>query len=179
MNLLPRPRSIRPGSGTLRIERASAEVRIDAAAPGIRPQGYRLHVGPERAVIEAKDAAGAFYGRATLAQLVRLHAATGTLHVVTIEDDPDFPERGVMLDVSRDKVPTMETLYRLVDELASWKINRLQLYMEHTFAYRAHPAVWANASPFTGDEIEALDRYCRDRFIELVPNQNSFGIAPI
>jgi hypothetical protein len=150
-------------------------VRIDAQAPGIRPQGYRLRVGPERAVIEAKDPAGAFYGRATLAQLVRLHAATGALPAVTIEDDPDFTERGVMLDVSRDKVPRMETLYRLVDELASWKINRLQLYMEHTFAYRAHPDVWANASPFTGDEIEALDRYCRDRFIELVPNQNSFG----
>jgi hypothetical protein len=27
----------------------------------------------------------------------------------------------------------------------------------------------------TGDEILALDQYCRERFIELVPNQNSFG----
>jgi hypothetical protein len=80
-----------------------------------------------------------------------------------------------MLDISRDKVPTMATLFSLVDRLAEMKINQLQLYTEHTFAYRNHPAVWANASPMTGDEILQLDQYCRERFIELVPNQNSFG----
>jgi hypothetical protein len=48
-------------------------------------------------------------------------------------------------------------------------------YTEHTFAYRRHPNVWAKASPFTGEEILELDAYCRERFIELVPNQNSFG----
>ncbi|HEX4825808.1 MAG TPA: family 20 glycosylhydrolase [Candidatus Polarisedimenticolaceae bacterium] len=169
MNLLPKPRSIRPGAGTLASDLARPEVRL--GAPGLGPQAYRLAVTPEKAVIEAGDAAGAFYARTTLSQLAR----GGSVPAVTIEDSPDFLERGVMLDVSRDKVPTMATLYRLVDELASWKINRLQLYMEHTFAYRAHRDVWANASPFTGDEIEALDAYCRERFIELVPNQNSFG----
>ena len=38
-----------------------------------------------------------------------------------------------------------------------------------------HPEVWAKASPFTGEEILELDAYCRERHIELVPNQNSFG----
>jgi len=80
-----------------------------------------------------------------------------------------------MLDVSRDKVPTMDTVLALVDLLASWKINQLQLYTEHTFAYCNHPEAWANASPFTGHEILELDAYCRERHIELVPNQNSFG----
>lgn len=80
-----------------------------------------------------------------------------------------------MLDVSRDKVPTMATLRRLIDELSSLKINRLQLYFEHTFAYPEHRVVWQDASPISGDEIESLDAYCRERFIELVPNQNSFG----
>ena len=92
-----------------------------------------------------------------------------------IEDWPDFPNRGVMLDISRDKVPTMATLFALVDLLASMKFNQLQLYTEHTFAYRQHPQVWADASPMTGEEILELDAYCRERFIQLVPNQNSFG----
>ncbi len=35
--------------------------------------------------------------------------------------------------------------------------------------------MWAGAGPFTADDIRALDAYCRDRFIELAPNQNSFG----
>ena len=80
-----------------------------------------------------------------------------------------------MLDISRDKVPTMETLYHLVDLMAEWKINQFQLYTEHTFAYLAHPVVWEKADPMTGEQIMALDEYCRERFIELVPNQNSFG----
>ncbi len=180
--LLPKPRRLRrePGSlslnadGTLPVA-AGPEVRLDAASPGIPVEGYRLVVAPSGVGIEARDAAGVFYARATLRQLLRVHAADGALPSLTIEDAPDFAERGVMLDVSRDKVPTMETLYRLVDELASWKVNRLQLYVEHTFAYRAHPDVWADASPLTGDELEALGAYGRERFVELVPNQNSFG----
>jgi hypothetical protein len=80
-----------------------------------------------------------------------------------------------MLDISRDKVPTMKTLFDLVEMLASWKINQLQLYTEHTFAYRNHREVWEHASPMTEQEILELDAFCRERFVELVPNQNSFG----
>jgi hypothetical protein len=69
----------------------------------------------------------------------------------------------------------MQTLYALVDLLASWKVNQLQLYVEHAFAYRGHEVVWRKASPLTGEEVLALDAYCRERYVELVPNQNSFG----
>jgi hypothetical protein len=92
-----------------------------------------------------------------------------------ILDWPDFPVRGVMLDASRNKVPSMQTLYSLVDLLSGMKINHLQLYTEHTFAYSAHRDVWAEASPMTAEEVLLLDSYCRERLIELTPNQNSFG----
>ncbi len=138
------------------------------------PEGYRLRIIPEGITIQGRDAAGVFYGVCTLIQLVQ-QAAGGVLPCLDIADWPDFPARGVMLDVSRDKVPTMETLFALVDRLASWKLNQVQLYTEHTFAYRQHPDVWQDASPLTGAEILALDAYCRERFVELVPNQNSFG----
>ena len=80
-----------------------------------------------------------------------------------------------MLDISRDKVPTMATLKALVDELARWKINQLQLYMEHTFAYPGHEAVWQQASALTAARSPRARRVCAARHIELVPNQNSFG----
>ncbi|MBN1921149.1 MAG: family 20 glycosylhydrolase [Anaerolineae bacterium] len=147
-----------------------------AVLPGAIPQseGYRLHISATGISIQAHDAAGAFYAICTLKQLLEQteHAA---LPCVEIQDWPDFPARGVMLDISRDKVPTMATLFTLVDRLASWKVNQLQLYTEHTFAYHNHPVVWAEASPMTGEEVLTLDAYCRERFIELVPNQNSFG----
>jgi hypothetical protein len=92
-----------------------------------------------------------------------------------IIDGPDFPVRGVMLDISRDKVPSLDTLFSLIDLLSELKVNQIQFYTEHAFAYPQHRDVWAGASPITGEEILRLDGYCRDRFIDLVPNQNSFG----
>ncbi len=138
------------------------------------PQSYRLRITPDGVHAEAQDRAGLFYAAVTFSQLVRL-ACGGPIPVCEIKDAPDFPVRGVMLDISRDKVPTLATLFQLVDRLASLKINQLQLYTEHTFAYRAHEEVWRNASPVTAEEIRALDTFCRERCVELVPNQNSFG----
>ncbi|MFQ5803171.1 MAG: family 20 glycosylhydrolase [Candidatus Methylomirabilales bacterium] len=154
-------------------------IRLD---PALLPhaQSYRLAIDDAGVSLIGADEAGLFYGVSTLTQLIRLYApptakASFVLPGLRIDDWPDVLHRGVMLDVSRDKVPTMETLFDLVDLLASWKINQVQLYMEHTFAYRGHEVIWHHASPFTGVEIEALDAFCRDRHVELVPNQNSFG----
>ncbi len=80
-----------------------------------------------------------------------------------------------MLDISRNRVPTMATLRRLIDALQALHYNELQLYTEHTFAYADHATVWEKASPMTAEEIRELDTYCAARGIELVPNQNSFG----
>jgi hexosaminidase len=144
-----------------------------ALDPSLPTQGYRLSVRANGVSIVAGDRAGLFYGACTFAQLAEAHGTR--IPCLEIEDHPDLLVRGVMLDVSRDKVPTMSTLRELIDLLATWKINQFQLYTEHTFAYRAHPEVWASASPLTAEEIVELDAYCRERFVELVPNQNSFG----
>jgi hypothetical protein len=125
-------------------------------------------------MIEAADSTGVFYANQILEQL-REHCTPGSLPCCRIEDWPDFPCRAYMLDISRDRVPTMEHLFRLVDFLARLRYNQLQLYTEHTFAYQEHSEVWQNASPITVDEIRVLDVYCRERHIGLVPNQNSFG----
>ncbi len=80
-----------------------------------------------------------------------------------------------MLDVARDRVPTVEWLSALVDRLAGWKLNQLQLYTEHTFAYVGHDEVWRDASPYTPDDLRAIEAHCRSRGIELVANQNTLG----
>lgn len=136
-------------------------------------QAYLLDSASDSIVIRAIAPAGALYGVMTLVQLLRQYGKA--LPRARIEDYPDFVRRGVMLDVSRDKVPTMKTLFALVDMFAELKMNEVQLYMEHAFAFRRHPKVWAKASPLTGEEILQLDAYCRQRHIDLVPNQNCFG----
>lgn len=176
MNLLPQPRVLRLGDGVVASDPASAPVvRTDSSLPA---QGYRLTVGDAGVEIAAADAAGEFYAAATLAQLHRLRRASGAsdaLPELVIEDWPDVATRGVMLDISRDKVPTLATLKDLIDRLAGWKVNHVQLYMEHTFAYVEHGAVWQAADPLTGDDIDELDAWCRARHVELAPNQNSLG----
>ena len=168
MSLLPEPREQTLDGGTAAWSEPAVSLRADLPS-----QGYLLTIGDSEIQLDAADAAGEFYGRMTLRQLRRLHPEgppTGT-----IRDWPDLPERGVMLDVSRDKVPTMATLRALVDRLAEWKINHLELYAEHTFAYADHEVVWRDASPFTPAEIDELDAYCAARHIALVPNQNCLG----
>lgn len=168
MTLLPVPREQSLRSETVPFREPEAARTTD-----LPPQGYALTISADGVRLDAADDEGAFYGRMTLRQLARLH--DGALPVGTLRDWPDLVERGVMLDVSRDKVPTMPTLYALVDRLAEWKINHVELYAEHTFAYADHEVVWKDASPFTAAEIDALDEYCRDRHIALVPNQNCLG----
>ncbi|MDD3154715.1 MAG: family 20 glycosylhydrolase [Victivallaceae bacterium] len=149
------------------------EETIDRTSPFGR-EGYLLKLAPGKITIVAGGEAGAFYARGTLEQ-IRMQSKAAAAPAMTIEDSPEFPVRGIMLDVSRDKVPTMENLFRLIDRFAALKLNHLELYIEHTYAYQNHRRVWEHSSPFTAEEIRALDDYCAERFIELVPFQNSFG----
>ena len=136
-------------------------------------QGYRLEVEAGRPRISAADAAGAFYAEATWAQLQRLHP--GGVPDLVVVDWPALAHRGVMLDVSRDKVPTVESLELLVDRLAALKVNVVQLYLEHTFAHPGHDDVCGPASAYTADDIARLRAHCRARHVELIGQQNSLG----
>lgn len=164
---------------------------VRGAPSPVADQAYELTLSSNVATLKASGTAGLRHGIAAIAELINHERRLGNgeapishfefarfrerAGVVRIADWPDFAVRGAMLDISRDKVPTMGTLRRLVRLLARWRINQLQLYMEHTFAYRGHEAAWRRASPMTGPQIRALDRMCLEHGIELVPNQNSLG----
>ena len=152
----------------------SLTVKIDDSK-SLENQGYILHISTDKIKITAHDKQGAFYAKMTLQQIVRQCAEKKKIPCLVIYDYPDFLNRGVMLDISRDKVPKMESLKKFINTLAEWKINQFQLYTEHTFAYKNHKSVWKDYSPMTAKQIQELDSYCKKRFIDLVPNQNSFG----
>jgi N-acetyl-beta-hexosaminidase len=143
-----------------------------ANAPG-ESQGYELRIQSRVIEIFYRDEAGLRHGVATLRQLLREYGRR--LPRMIIRDFPDFEKRGVMLDISRGRVPNLNTLLHLVEHLADFKINEFQLYLEHTFAYRNYESIWKRWGPITGEEILVLDARCRQLGIDLVPNQNSFG----
>ncbi|MDA0906120.1 MAG: beta-N-acetylhexosaminidase, partial [Verrucomicrobia bacterium] len=137
--------------------------------------GFRIEVTPEEVVIHTGKPVGLFRALSKVWQMIHFAEPGDELPCLEIADYPVLKRRGFMLDISRCKVPTMEELFRLIDLLALIGYNELQLYIEHTFRFRDHEAVWKDASPLSGEEIRQLDQYCQERFIELVPNLNSFG----
>ena len=137
------------------------------------PEAYKIECSSERITIYSSTQRAGLFALHTLKQI--LNSSQDELPCFAINDCPTLKRRGFMLDVSRCKVPTMETVFELIDLLSFLRFNELQLYIEHTFAFRDHQTVWNEFSPITGSEIKEIDRYCKDRFIELVPNLNSFG----
>lgn len=164
--LVPRPREVDLSTVALAGDPAVTE----ALDPALPPQGYTLDLGPDGVRLGHADEAGRRYGRQTLDQLRRHGLVEGR-----VRDWPDLPTRGFMLDVSRDRVPSRDGLRALLRWLERVRVNHLQLYTEHTFAYRAHELVWRNASPITPDDVAWLEGECAARGVELVANQNCFG----
>lgn len=133
---------------------------------------YSLVIEKNGIKITAGSAAGAFYGIQTLKQLL---IQGSELPCLEIHDCPRLSYRGFYHDVTRGRIPKLETLKKLADELALYKINSLQLYVEHSFDFKEYKEINAGQEPLTPDEITELDRYCRERFIDLVPSLSCFG----
>jgi hexosaminidase len=151
-----------------------AHIRVQANTDLPR-EGYRLTISASGIDIEYGGNPGLYYGVSTLGQIHK--QLNGRLPALEITDWPDLPVRGVMLDISRDKIPTMETLYDAVDMLAMLRYNHLQLYVEgFSFGYPSFRDLWEETeTPVTGDEMQQLEQYAAERMIELVPNQNMLG----
>eukprot|EP00040_Diaphanoeca_grandis_P034995 m.218943 g.218943 ORF g.218943 m.218943 type:complete len:994 (+) comp33281_c0_seq2:111-3092(+) len=152
-----------------------------------RPQSYRLSIDDLGVSIVASDVQGLHYAVTTLVQIFRLFDISAEtqenadddfltgLPPIKITDYPDLSVRGFLLDVSSNKMPTLKTLFGLVDKLVLFKYNQIQLCFENAFGYSKHKVVWENTNAYQGLEILHLEEYCRRRGIALVPHQASFG----
>ncbi len=137
-------------------------------------EGYVLQITPEKITVEAATQRGAFYAAMTFLQLVKQYP--DKVPCCVIEDQPAMPLRGVLLDISRGKIPKLDTIMIIVDRMVLLKLNHLQLYIEgFSFAYPSFREYWANKTPVTPEEITRLDEYCSSRFVDLVPCQNTLG----
>lgn len=119
------------------------------------------------------EANGAFHAVSTIKQI--LFQRKIYFPHLYIEDKPAFKSRGLLIDI-RNKIPTMKTLFHIIDIMADLKLNQLQLYIQgFPFAYSFYPQGWKHLTPLTGEDIITIDEYCKERFIDFVPCQNHFG----
>ena len=161
---------------------------------------YRIIIGEDgKPQVEADDEEGAFYAQATLNQLPR------PLQAMTIEDWPDLPYRGFMLDVVRD-FRTVDEVLQIIDLMASWKLNTLHFHLADDESwcleikalpelteFGAHHALpdWdlqettalkptangkiGNVTYYTAEEYQQILRYAWERHIAVIPEFDTPG----
>ncbi len=138
---------------------------------GNEGEGYELWIEKDAVRVKGDGAAGAFYAIQTLRQILQ-HEEIPCLY---IKDCPDFPYRGFYHDVTRGKVPTLQSVKELIDQMAYYKLNSLQLYVEHTFPFEETKELIQKTGYLTKEEIHEIDAYCKENFIEFIPSLSTFG----
>ncbi|MCW5937550.1 MAG: beta-N-acetylhexosaminidase [Fimbriimonadaceae bacterium] len=106
-------------------------------------EGYRLSVTPDLIEIQAKSAAGAFYGVQSLRQMLPsdtfrsapIGKGPWKVPCVRIEDEPRFKWRGVMLDPVRHFLPK-DWILKFIDLIALHKLNTLHLHLTDDQGWR-------------------------------------------
>ena len=141
--------------------------------PGLQEQAYELTIEETGIRIAGGDGAGVLYGVESLCQM--LGQCGGSLPCCSLKDAPDMLYRGYYFDQTRGRVLKLEELKKIADRMCRYKLNQLQLYVEHTYLFRDFSEMWRDQTPLTAEEILEFDRYCRERHIELVPSLASFG----
>ena len=161
---------------------------------------YRITIGADgEPKVEFDDEDGAFYAQSTLAKLPL------PLQPLTIEDWPDMPYRGFMLDVVRD-FRTVDEVLQILDLMASWKLNTLHFHLADDESwcleikafpelteYGAHHALpdWnlqettalkptangriGNVTYYTAEEYRQILRYAWERRIAVIPEFDTPG----
>jgi len=157
-------------------------------------EGYRLTISPKGITIQATSMRGALWGAQTLLQLNQTYftkneagvTTRGFLPCGTITDKPDYPMRGMMLDVGRKFFP-MSYLYSLVNILSYYKMNTLQLHLndsgfkdqyndswdEAYAAFRMEsdvfPGLTAIDGSYSKQEMRDFIRYAETMGVEIIP----------
>ncbi len=195
MNLIPNIKSLVKTGGVCNTERINwiftgivddriirAAGRICEKSNGINvyikhgednSEGYTITASSNEIKITSNGPAGAFYALMTLKMLRNMYK----FHIpcCIINDAPDMMYRGFYQDTTRGRIPTLDTLKKLVDTMADYKMNSLQLYVEHSFDFKEYDHCKDELGYLTAEEICELDEYAKDRFIDLIPSLATFG----
>jgi hexosaminidase len=165
-------------------------LEIDSTLESLGEQGYRVEVDASHATVRAPAAAGVFYGCQTLRQLMPaavespgvVEDVDWSVPMVTVEDWPRFPWRGMMLDVARHFF-TPEEVMGLIDVAAHYKIDRFHLHLTDDQGWRIEILSWPDLTGIGGSfeigggeggyytqaEYAAIVEYAAARHVTVVP----------
>ncbi|HEV3513269.1 MAG TPA: beta-N-acetylhexosaminidase [Candidatus Sulfotelmatobacter sp.] len=161
------------------------EVHADHGREAVQKLGedesYELTVTGSGAKITAPTPLGALHGLQTFLQLVQITPTGFAVPAVTIKDQPRFPWRGMLIDVSRHFIP-IDALKRNLDGMEAVKMNVLHWHLSDDQGFRAEskkfPKLTGMGSEgkfYTQEEIRDLIAYAHDRGIRVIPEFDTPG----
>jgi len=138
-------------------------------------ESYELAVTASSAALNAPNPIGVLHGLATFLQLVQITPNGFAVPAVTIRDQPRFPWRGLLIDVSRHFIP-LDVLKRNLDGMAAVKMNVLHWHLSDDQGFRVESKVYpklqragSEGMYYTQAEIRDFIAYAHDRGIRVVP----------
>ncbi len=142
---------------------------------GVEKEAYQLKVLEQNGItIEGSDAAGVFYGIQSLMALLPFDVFKNPqtlfeIAEINVNDAPRFGYRGIMIDVARH-FHSKESVLRLIDLFAYYKLNFLQLLLSDDEGWRIEIPGLPELT-----EVGSKRGHVGDGFDFLQPN---FGIGP-
>lgn len=153
---------------------AAIFLRIDPNALEATHEAYSICVRDFGVDVVGSDPHGLFYGCATLVNLFQLAmdrsddpAAPVSIPTLSITDWPTIRRRALYLDVSSRRVPTVETLKRVIAFMARHlKMNQLHLNITENFDRLKEIS---KEGMFRHEDVLELDQWCKQHFVDLIP----------
>lgn len=96
---------------------------------------YQLHLNADNGELTGFDEVGIFYGLQSLLALIDIHDDDYMIPTVGIYDAPRFDHRGMHLDIARN-FHSKATILRLLDQMASYKLNKFHLHLSDDEGWR-------------------------------------------
>jgi len=138
-------------------------------------ESYHLEIDEKKARLSAPTVVGALRGMETLLQLLQSDRDGYYLPGISIQDQPRFPWRGLLIDVGRHFEP-IEVLKRNLDAMAAVKLNVLHWHLTEDQGFRVEskkfPKLHSMGSDglyYTQDQVRELVAYARERGIRVMP----------
>ena len=169
---IPYHDEVTSGSATLTVKTAGAGDPLDQLGEN---ESYHLEVTATHALLTAPNPLGVMHGLQTFLQLVTITPEGFSAPSVTIDDEPRFPWRGLMIDVARHFQP-LNVIERNLDGMEAVKMNVFHWHLSENQGFRAesktYPLLTGKGSDgdyYTQAQMREVVQYARARGIRVVP----------
>lgn len=165
------------------------------------PEYYRITLTPDKAIVEGASDKGIVIGTRALQRIMEGNAGQ-YVRCAVIEDWPDYPYRGLMIDIARN-FQSPETMRHIADLMADYRLNTLHFHLTDDEGWRLEipglpelteigarrgytsdsrgylPDIFAGTGRAEDNLPTANGYFTRDEFIDFIRYCDSIGIAVI